>query len=86
MAGAKNKKKRPIVISTEDVKEEQGIGPFAAGQSSALQGLSNVADADSESVEQLVEEGQAIEADAIAGVEDAPDADPSEVHTRQRRS
>lgn len=65
---------------------EQGSGPSAAGQSGGLQGLSNVADADSENVEQLVAEGQAIEADAIAGVEDAPDADSSEVHTRQRRS
>jgi hypothetical protein len=35
-------------------------------------------------VEQLIEEGQALEADAVAGVEDAPDADVSEVHTRQR--
>jgi hypothetical protein len=35
-------------------------------------------------VEELVEEGQALEADAVAGVEDAPDADASEVRVRQR--
>ena len=41
------------------------------------------AEADSESVEELVEEGQFFEADAISGVEDAPDADEGEVHTKQ---
>jgi hypothetical protein len=33
----------------------------------------------------LVEEGQAFEASAVDGVENAPDADVSEVHTRQLR-
>ena len=42
-----------------------------------------MADADSESVEQLLEEGQTLEAEAISGVEDAPEADLKEVHTRQ---
>jgi hypothetical protein len=32
----------------------------------------------------LIEEGQALEADAIAGVEDAPDADTREVHVHER--
>jgi hypothetical protein len=34
-------------------------------------------------VEELVEEGQAREAAAISGVEDAPDADQGEVRTRE---
>jgi hypothetical protein len=38
---------------------------------------------DSESVEELLEEGQAREAAAISGVEDAPDPDQAEVHTRE---
>src|SRR5258706_16356680 len=63
--------------------KEKGIGPDSAGQSGDTQGLPDVAEADSESVEQLVEEGQAFEADAISGVEDAPDADVAEVHTKQ---
>jgi hypothetical protein len=76
-----------FIVSSEDLTESQGLGPFRApGQSGDLQGLSNIADADSESVEELVEEGHAIEADAVAGVEDAPDADSSEVHTRERPS
>lgn len=38
---------------------------------------------DSESVEELLEEGQAFEAEAVDGVENAPDADQGEVRTRQ---
>ena len=49
-----------------------------------MQGLSDIAGADSESVEELIEEGQALEADAIAGVEDAPDADTHEVRVHER--
>jgi hypothetical protein len=45
--------------------------------------LSDVAEAGSESVEELMEEGQSFEAEAISGVEDAPDADVAEVHTKQ---
>jgi hypothetical protein len=63
--------------------KEKGIGPGSAGQSGDTQGLSDVAEAGSESVEELLEEGQAFEAEAIGGVEDAPDADVAEVHTRQ---
>jgi hypothetical protein len=54
-----------------------------AGQSGDLQGLSNEAEADSESVEELVEEGQAFEASVIDAVENAPDADVAEVTTKQ---
>ena len=68
----------------EDANDDQGLGSEAAGQSGDLQGLSRVADADSESVEELVEEGQGLEAEAVAGVEDAPDADEKEIHIRQR--
>ena len=39
--------------------------------------------ADSESVEELLEEGQAFEAGVISGVENAPDADKGGVRTRQ---
>ncbi len=62
---------------------EKGTGPNSAGQSGDTQGLSDIAEAGDESVEELVEEGQYAEADAIDGVEAAPDADVSEVHTRQ---
>jgi hypothetical protein len=45
--------------------------------------LSDVAEEGSESVEELVEEGQSFEAEVIGGVEDAPDADVAEVHTKE---
>jgi hypothetical protein len=59
------------------------LGPNSAGQSGDLQQISDVAGADSESVEELLEEGNAFEADAVAGVENAKDPDVSEVTTRQ---
>jgi hypothetical protein len=59
------------------------LGPDSGGQSGDAQGLSNVEEAGPESVAELAEEGQSFEAEVIEGVEDAPDADVSEVHTRQ---
>jgi hypothetical protein len=45
--------------------------------------LSRVERADSESVEELIEEGNAFEADVVSGVEDADSADEREVHTHE---
>jgi hypothetical protein len=67
------------VPSSEDVRRPADSG----GQSGDTQGLSDVAEAGSESVAELVEEGQSFEAEAISGVENAPDADVAEVHTKQ---
>jgi N utilization substance protein A len=53
------------------------------GQSGDLQGLSNMEGADSESVSELIEQGNAFEADAVAGVEHAGDTDEKEVHTHE---
>lgn len=47
------------------------------------QGLSNVEQADSESVRELVDEGNIFEAGAVMGIEEAEDADQREVHTRE---
>jgi len=58
-------------------------GSETAGQAGDTQGLSNIAEADSESVEELVEEGQFFEAALINGIENAPDADVAEVTTRE---
>jgi hypothetical protein len=55
----------------------------SGGQSGDLQGLSNVESADSESVDELLEEGNAFEADAVKGVEEAGDFDEREVHTHE---
>ena len=60
-----------------------GIASRSAGQSGDVQGLSRKAIVDSESVEELLEEGQAREAAAVSGVEDALDPDQAEVRTRE---
>ncbi len=52
-------------------------------QSGDLQGLSSFEGADSESVDELLEEGNAFEASVVEGVEDADDSDEREVHTRE---
>jgi hypothetical protein len=52
-------------------------------RSGDLQGLSAVERADSESVDELLEEGNAFEADAVMGVEAAGDAEGEEVHTHE---
>jgi hypothetical protein len=45
----------------------EGLGVRAGGQSGDLQGLSNVQGADSESVDELLEQGNAFEADVGEG-------------------
>jgi hypothetical protein len=70
-------------IETVDL-EAKGRGADSGGQSGSLQGLSGLEGADSESVGELLEEGNSFEAEIVKGVEDAPDADESEVHTHQR--
>ena len=70
---------------------ERGYGGICArrtesesgGQSGDLQGLSNIEGADSESVAELIEEGNAFEADAVTGVEDAGDTEEKEVRTHE---
>jgi len=64
-------------FAPEALRERSG------GQSGDLQGLSNIEGADSESVAELIEEGNAFEADAVAGVEHAGDTDQKEVHTHE---
>jgi len=72
------------MVDTKRSKETtHGLGAEAGGQSGDTEGLSDAALADSESVEELVEEGQAFEAGIISGVENAPDADKGGVRTRQ---
>ncbi len=75
------REKRQIIRSI--VLEEKGLGSETGGQSGDIQGLSNIAGADSESVQELAEEGQAYEAEVVRGVENAPDADEAEVSTTE---
>ena len=56
---------------------EKGLGGEAAGQSGDTESLSRTEDVDSESVEELTEEGQDYEAEIVSGVEEALDPDES---------
>jgi len=58
-------------------------GSRSGEQSGDLQGLSRLPEADSESVDELLEEGNAFEADAVIGVEEADNADEKEVRTHE---
>lgn len=88
-AGAKTagvlKKRAPGKSQSLDTEAlaPQGLRSRSAGQSGDLQGLSDVEAADSESVDELLEEGNAFEADVVAGVEKAGDADEKEVRTHE---
>ena len=69
-------------VDTEAFAPEE-LGARSGGQSGDLQGLSNIEGADSESVTELMEEGNAFEADAVTGVERADDTDEQEVRTHE---
>jgi hypothetical protein len=58
-------------------------GPHSAEQSGDLQGLSRNEAADSESVDELIEVGNAFEANVVSGIETAGEADGKEVRTHE---
>ena len=68
-------------LTEEETKERPG--PGSGGQSGDTQGLSDSDEATSESVLELVEEGQAFEAGIVSGIENAPDADAGPIRTRE---
>ena len=69
-------------VETVSLKPKARVARAGAGAGD-YQGISAVADVDSESAEELLEEGQAFEAGIISGVEDAPDPDEAEVTTHE---
>jgi len=73
--------KREIVDNV--VFEPKGLGARSGGQSGDLQGLTNREGADSESVDELLEEGNSFEAEVVKGIEDVRDADEGEVRTHE---
>jgi hypothetical protein len=82
-ATRKATRRRVDVVNPVTPSGLRGLGAASGGQSGDTQGLSRRSYDDSESVEELLEEGQYSEAEAVSGVENAPDADESEVHTRE---
>ena len=77
-AAVRNEETVPVEVIPEESEAQ-------AEQSGDLQGLSDLANADSESVRELVEEGQFYEAEVISGVENAPPADEGPVRIHKRR-
>jgi len=67
----------------EDQVELQHHRAGTAGQSGGLQQISREEDADSESVDELLEEGNTFEAGVVSGVEEADDNEEREVHTHE---
>ena len=83
-AGAHNRQAQWINQSVDTVALAlEELEAMSGEQSGDLQGLSNVECADSESVDELLEEGNAFEAEVVKGVEDAEDADGAEVRTHE---
>ena len=81
-------KKRPSSVNPgRDIRQDiqgRNLGRGSRDEDSGdLEGLSRAPEADSESVDELVDEGNAFEADAVAGVEEAGDSDEKEVRTHE---
>jgi hypothetical protein len=82
VASRKPARKKSRSVKTEPFPQDTPIRR-AGGHSSDLQGISLVEGADSESVNELLEEGNTFEAGAVAGVEEADDSDEKEVRTHE---
>ncbi len=85
--------KKRVAARKQPRKKSKSVGDLAflperrgsrsGEQSGDLQGLSRLEAADSESVDELIEEGNAFEADVVAGVERADNNDEQEVRTHE---
>ena len=82
VAAKKQRRKKSKSVGESAFAPERR-GSSSGEQSGDLQGLSRLEAADSESVDELIQEGNAFEADVVAGVESAGDADEKEVRTHE---
>ena len=62
-------------------RDPRQVGPESAGQSGDPQRLSTIEDADNQSIEELADTDQALEAGRVEGVEDAAEHPERPVHT-----
>ena len=81
--GAQKKQRRNRTQDTDQAFPRERMTARSGLESGDLQGLSSIESADSESVDELLEEGNAFEADVVKGVEDAGDDEEREVHTHE---
>ncbi len=82
-AVAPKKRSREVGYVVETLVGLEKLRVPTSPQSGDLQGLSNNELVDSQSVDELLEEGNAFEAGVVAGVEDSEGSGTSEVRTRQ---
>jgi hypothetical protein len=66
-----------------DKHHQKGLGPDSAGQSGDTQGISGKTESSSESIEELIEEGQFTEAGILEGIEDSSEGDPLPLRPKQ---
>jgi hypothetical protein len=79
----RSRKTRTPTQPESAVFEQGAVRSRSGAQSGDLQGLRDIESADSESVDELIEEGNAFEADVVAGVEHADEDQEREVHTHE---
>ncbi|HKU24007.1 MAG TPA: hypothetical protein VJQ54_00980 [Candidatus Sulfotelmatobacter sp.] len=77
----KLKATRPLAQRLESSSSREGA--ISNRQSGDLEGLWRTEQSDSQSVDELVEDGNIVEAGDVAGVEEADDQDAKEVHTHE---
>jgi hypothetical protein len=88
-AGKKSRASAKLVVQGKDQKVEtvhlkpKALVARAGAGGGDFEGVSIVESVDSESANELLEEGQAFEAGVVSGVEDAGDADEAEVTTHE---
>ena len=76
-------KSPPILLTGLDVTEDDSIDRDENTLSGDTQGLSGDEDVTFESVKELTEEGQYLEAAVVDGVENAPPADAGPIKTKE---
>ena len=82
-AGAKGADKARRSFDRLPSSLEESPREVSGMQSGDLQGLSNLESADSESIDELLEEGNAFEAGIVQGIEDSRDREGQEIRTRE---
>ena len=83
---AKRNTRKDEAQSDELGSDLRQAGSDSAGQSGDVQGLSQVADVDEESVGELAETEQTYEAEVVEGIEDAGDHPERPVRTREDKA
>jgi len=86
MVRRKLRKDEVPINELERDPEAEELASDSAGQSGDAQGLSQIADVDEESVEELAETDQAYEAEVVEGLEDAGDHPERPVNTREDKA